>query len=38
MFICFGTPDDLVHDVVITTLKYVVPAILFYFASRNSRK
>lgn len=38
MFICFGIPDDLVHDVVITTLKYVVPAILFYFASRNSRK
>lgn len=29
MFICFGIPDDLVHDVVITTLKYVVPAILF---------
>ena len=38
MVICFEIPSDLVHDVIITTLKYVVPEIIFYFADRNSRK
>lgn len=38
MFICFGIPDDLVHDVVITTLKYVVPAILFLFRQPQFKK
>lgn len=38
MTICFEIPYDLVHDMVITTLQYVVPALILYFASRNSRK
>ena len=38
MTICLEIPYDLVHDVIITTLQYVVPALILYFANRNSRK